>query len=201
MRVSSTSSRLQIDVATRKNRLTSLLHQCLEVNAITLLPHFRTERLAGKDRLREAHLDSLETVDIVVSVLLEDVADGEAERAKTVEKSVPVTRLPINTISSPERLIVPGVSGPVSSYASRASLARRRTALRIAVRARWDQLKLWKASGRLSEMQRRVRDALPGRERVYQYVGLERHPYSVSLLPSEQGLVCVGEDASYSPVS
>jgi len=40
---------------------------------------------------------------------------GFLERAKTVEKSVPVTRLPINTISSPERLIVPGVSGPVSS--------------------------------------------------------------------------------------
>ena len=144
---------------------------------------------------------------------------GFLKRAKTVEKSVPVTRLPINTISSPgtpllhpfpdsvvtvvliERLIMPGAPGPVSSYASRASLARRRTALRMAVRARWDQLKLWKASGRLSEMQRRVRDALPGRERVYQYVGLERHPYSVSLLPSVQGLEYIGEDASLSPVS
>jgi hypothetical protein len=137
---------------------------------------------------------------------------GFLKRAKTVEKSVPVTKLPINTISSSgtsfshpfpdsvvivvpiERLITPSVSGPVSLYASRTSLARRRTTLRMAVRARWDQLKLWKASGRLSEMQRRVREALPGRERVYQYVGLER-------APSEQGLECVGEDASLSPVS
>lgn len=137
---------------------------------------------------------------------------GFLKRAKIAEKSVPVTKLPVNTISSPgtsfshpfpesvvivvliERLITPSVSGPVSLYASRASLARRRTALRMAVRARWDQLKLWKANGRLSEMQRRVREALPGRERVYQYVGLER-------IPSELGLEYVGEDASLSPVS
>lgn len=67
------------------------------------------------------------------------------------------------------------------------SLARRRTALRTAMRARWDQLALWKASGRLGEMQRRVRDALPGRERVYQYVGLERLRYSATGVPIEQG--------------
>jgi hypothetical protein len=119
---------------------------------------------------------------------------GFLKRARTVEKSVPVTKFPINIISSSERLITPSVSGPVPLYSSRTSLARRRTTLRMAVRARWDQLKLWKASGRLSEMQRRVREALPGRERVYQYVGLER-------APSEQGLECVGEDPSLSPVS
>ena len=83
-------------------------------------------------------------------------------------------------------------------YASRASLARRRTALRMAVRARWDQFKLWKASGRLSDMQRRVREALPGRDRVYQYVGLDGRGDGV---PLEQGIEHVRQDAASSALS
>lgn len=60
------------------------------------------------------------------------------------------------------------------AYATRMSiLSRRRTSLRVAMRTRWDQLGLWGAGGRLSEMQCRVRAALPARERVYEYVGLE----------------------------
>jgi len=97
-----------------------------------------------------------------------------------------------------ERPITPNISVPIPLYASRASLARRRTALRMAVRARWDQLNLWKASGRLSEMQRRVRAALPGRERVYQYVGLEGGTYSVLSVPLEHASL---EGASSSPLS
>ena len=99
-----------------------------------------------------------------------------------------------------ERPITPSISGPATLYASRASLARRRTALRVAMRARWDQLKLWKDSGRLIDMQRRVRAALPGRERVYEYVGLETGRYNVSSVPAEQGLDHLGEVASSSPL-
>jgi len=98
---------------------------------------------------------------------------GFIKRAETGEKSAPVTK-PSSANAPSERLITPSTYVPVSLYASRASLARRRTALRMAVRARWDQFKLWKASGRFSEMQRRVRAVLPGRERVYQYVGWDR---------------------------
>lgn len=100
-----------------------------------------------------------------------------------------------------ERPVTPSISVPVSLYASRASLARRRTALRMAVRARWDQLKLWKAGGRLSDMQRRVRAALPGRERVYQYVGLETDRYTVPSVPPEQGLEYLIGETSLSPLS
>lgn len=96
------------------------------------------------------------------------------------------------------RPITLSISAPVSLYASRASLARRRTALRMAVRARWDQFKLWRASGRFSEMQRRVRAALPGRERVYQYVGLDGRGDDVS---SEQGVELVREDVSSTALS
>ncbi|KAG6369286.1 hypothetical protein JVT61DRAFT_15498 [Boletus reticuloceps] len=124
---------------------------------------------------------------------------GFLKRGNTVEKSVPVTKQPVNTISSPERLITPSISGPIPLYASRALLARRRTALRMAVRARWNQFKLWKAGGRLSEMQRRVRAALPGRDRVYEYVGLEDG--GASTAPSVRGLEYVREDASLSSVS
>lgn len=70
----------------------------------------------------------------------------------------------------------------------------------MAVRARWDQFKLWRASGRLSEMQRRVRAALPGRERVYQYVGLEGQGYEITV-PPEQDLEHVTEDISVSTLS
>ncbi|KAH0828827.1 hypothetical protein J3R83DRAFT_3296 [Lanmaoa asiatica] len=143
---------------------------------------------------------------------------GFIERAKTAKKSVPPIKLPVNTISAlgssfshpfaecviivlVERPVTPSIPGPTALHASRASLARRRTALRMAVRARWDQLGLWKASGRLSEMQRRVRAALPGRERVYQYVGLERRRYSASSVSSEQSLECFREDTSPSLLS
>ncbi|KAG8221385.1 hypothetical protein J3R82DRAFT_1561 [Butyriboletus roseoflavus] len=145
---------------------------------------------------------------------------GFLKRAETVEKSAPPpTKPPVYTSSSQgtsfshpfpdcivialliERPITSSISGPTSLYPSRGSLARRRTALRMAMRARWDQLGLWKAGGRLNEMQRRVRAALPGRERVYQYVGLEKRPYSSSSAPSEHGLEYVREDATSSPVS
>lgn len=145
---------------------------------------------------------------------------GFLKRAKTVEKSVPLSKPLVNTTSHPgtsfshvrpvcavivmlyvERLITPSVSGPISIHASRASLARRRTALRMAMRARWDQLGLWKAGGRLNEMQRRVRAALPGRDRVYQYVGLESRWHHVSSIPLEQGLEGVRGDLTSSPVS
>ncbi|KAG9309702.1 hypothetical protein JVU11DRAFT_10378 [Chiua virens] len=121
---------------------------------------------------------------------------GFMKRANTAEKAASTTKLPVDTSSS-ERPITPTISVPVSLHASRTSLARRRTALRMAVRARWDQLKLWKASGRFSEMQRRVRAALPGRESVYQYVGLERR-HSVSSQGFEQ---MREEDATLSPLS
>lgn len=135
---------------------------------------------------------------------------GLLKQAKAAEKSVPV-KLPVNIISLPgtsrvrirlliglsslssERPITPSVSVPVALYTSRASLARRRTALRMAVRARWDQLKLWKTSGRFNDMQRRVRAALPARDRVYQYVGLE----TMSAAPAEQGLEYVRDEASF----
>lgn len=144
---------------------------------------------------------------------------GFLKQAKTVEKSVPLTKPPVNItpqtgtqfshafpgyvkiVVFTERPITPSIHGPASLYASRASLARRRTALRMAMRARWDQLGLWKAGGRLSEMQRRVRAALPGRDRVYQYVGLEGHRYSVSSIPSQQGPEFSGEDAMPFPIS
>ncbi|KAN0082344.1 hypothetical protein V8E55_008139 [Tylopilus felleus] len=123
---------------------------------------------------------------------------GFIKRAEVVEKSVPATKVPTNAVSSPGRPITLSISAPVSLYASRASLARRRTALRMAVRARWDQFKLWRASGRFSEMQRRVRAALPGRERVYQYVGLDGRGDDVS---SEQGVEHVREDVSSTALS
>lgn len=144
---------------------------------------------------------------------------GFLKRADTVKKSAPLTRPPVSISLSPgtsfshpspgcvvivllvERPITPSISSPISQHASRGSLARRRTALRMAMRARWDQLGLWKAGGRLNEMQRRVRAALPGRERVYQYVGLESRRHSVSSIPTEQGLGCVREGATSSPVS
>jgi len=121
--------------------------------------------------------------------------NGFLKRAKAAEKPVSAAKPPANGVSS-ERRIMPIISGPVSLYASRMSLARRRTALRTAMRARWDQLSAWKASGRLGEMQRRVRAALPGRERVYQYVGLER--LSAAGIPVEQGPEFVREDVALS---
>jgi len=126
---------------------------------------------------------------------------GLLKKYKAAQQPAPVAKLPVNTVSLPERVITPSTSVPVALYTSRVSLARRRTALRMAVRARWDQLKLWKASGRLSDMQRRVRAALPGRERVYQYVGLEMGPYLLPSAPPEQGLEYLGGETSSTPLS
>ncbi|KAI6102387.1 hypothetical protein EDD16DRAFT_1646631 [Pisolithus croceorrhizus] len=50
----------------------------------------------------------------------------------------------------------------------------RRVALRLAMRQRWDQFRLSRAGRHFGEMQRRLRDVLPMRELVYDYVGIER---------------------------
>ncbi|KAH7881857.1 hypothetical protein F5I97DRAFT_470844 [Phlebopus sp. FC_14] len=75
------------------------------------------------------------------------------------------------------------------THAPRSSsvLSRRRSALRLAMRARWDQLGLWKAGGRLNEMQRRFRAALPARERVYEYVGLESSSARLAMIDERLG--------------
>ncbi|KAF9219091.1 hypothetical protein BS17DRAFT_811338 [Gyrodon lividus] len=121
---------------------------------------------------------------------------GFLKRAKS-PRSVPGTKI-INTASAPERPSTPTLSGPVSHsslYASRSSiLSRRRGSLRVAMRARWDQLGLGKAGGRLNEVQRRVRAALPARERVYEYVGWENRRRMVPPVVLGDGLGGVSRD-------
>ncbi|KAF9233629.1 hypothetical protein BU15DRAFT_90269 [Melanogaster broomeanus] len=89
----------------------------------------------------------------------------------------------VNPAPSPDRPGTPTLSSPVSyasSHASRSSILSRR---RASLRARWDQLGLWKAGGRLNDVQRRVRAVLPARERVYEYVGWENRRGIVTLTP------------------
>ncbi|KIJ60863.1 hypothetical protein HYDPIDRAFT_116731 [Hydnomerulius pinastri MD-312] len=104
---------------------------------------------------------------------------GFFKRAKSQSPSPAVSHDPVIRPASlpPGRPSTPIPSAPGSypaMYMARSSiLSRRRSSLRLAMRTRWDQLGLWKAGGRLNEMQRRVRAAFPARESVYEYVGLE----------------------------
>ncbi|KAL4063891.1 hypothetical protein J3A83DRAFT_4378565 [Scleroderma citrinum] len=75
-----------------------------------------------------------------------------------------------------EHTISPSGSPHASIYISPRSsgFSRRRSALRLAVRQRWDQFSLSRAGRRIDEVHRRLRAVLPMREFVYEYVGLER---------------------------
>ncbi|KAI6105937.1 hypothetical protein EDD16DRAFT_223816 [Pisolithus croceorrhizus] len=72
----------------------------------------------------------------------------------------------------------PSASPHTSSFTSPSprpsTFSRRRVALRLAMRQRWDQFRLSRAGRHFGEMQRRLRDVLPMRELVYDYVGIER---------------------------
>ncbi|KAI6116964.1 hypothetical protein EDD17DRAFT_528650 [Pisolithus thermaeus] len=72
----------------------------------------------------------------------------------------------------------PSTSPHTSSFTSLSprpsTFSRRRVALRLAMRQRWDQFRLSRAGRHFGEMQRRLRDVLPMRELVYDYVGIER---------------------------
>ncbi|KIK74251.1 hypothetical protein PAXRUDRAFT_176297, partial [Paxillus rubicundulus Ve08.2h10] len=126
---------------------------------------------------------------------------GFIKRAE-IRRPVPETKI-VNPRSVPERPSTPTLSGPMSHssmYGSRSSiLSRRRGSLRAAMRARWDQLGLWRASGRLNEGQRRVRAALPARELVYEYVGWEDRRRMVPPVTTDDGFDAVTEDVQPSP--
>jgi len=125
---------------------------------------------------------------------------GFIKRAE-IRRPVPDTKT-VNPRSVPERPSTPTLSSPMSHssmYGSRSSiLSRRRGSLRVAMRARWDQLGLWRASGRLNEVQRRVRAVLPAREQVYEYVGWENRRRMVPPVAMDGGLNAVIEDVQLS---
>lgn len=75
-----------------------------------------------------------------------------------------------------EHMPSPSISPHASIHISPRSsgFSRRRTALRVAVRQRWDQFSLSRAGRRIGEMQRQLRAALPAPAFVYEYVGVER---------------------------
>lgn len=83
---------------------------------------------------------------------------------------------------TPEHPSMPNATPTTSPHASSftspsprpSTFSRRRVALRLAMRQRWDQFRLSRAGRHFGEMQRRLRDVLPMRELVYDYVGIER---------------------------
>lgn len=83
---------------------------------------------------------------------------------------------------TPEHPSIPNATPTASPHASSftspsprpSTFSRRRVALRLAMRQRWDQFRLSRAGRHFGEMQRRLRDVLPMRELVYDYVGIER---------------------------
>ncbi|KAI6162835.1 hypothetical protein EDD17DRAFT_1572703 [Pisolithus thermaeus] len=75
---------------------------------------------------------------------------------------------------TPEHPSIPHTSSFTSPSPRPSTFSRRRVALRLAMRQRWDQFRLSRAGRHFGEMQRRLRDVLPMRELVYDYVGIER---------------------------
>ncbi|KAI5989816.1 hypothetical protein F5J12DRAFT_922845 [Pisolithus orientalis] len=89
-----------------------------------------------------------------------------------------VTRREHSTVPNGTPVTSPFTSPHTSSFISHSSrlstFSRRRTALRLAMRQRWDQFRLSRTGRRIGEMRRRLSDVLPVRELVYDYVGIER---------------------------
>lgn len=89
-----------------------------------------------------------------------------------------VTRREQSTVPNGTPVTSPFTSPHTSSFISHSSrlstFSRRRTALRLAMRQRWDQFRLSRTGRRIGEMRRRLSDVLPVRELVYDYVGIER---------------------------
>ncbi|KAI6041089.1 hypothetical protein EDC04DRAFT_3089340 [Pisolithus marmoratus] len=75
-----------------------------------------------------------------------------------------------NGVAATRRALIPP---PLPRHPAPSTLSRRRATLRLAVRKRWDQLRRSRAGRHIGEMQRRLRDVLPMREVVYDYVGIE----------------------------
>lgn len=104
---------------------------------------------------------------------------GSVKNFVKQSESKPETRVAVVTCDSSkvhEHVPLPSASPHASIHISIRSsgFSRRRTALRIAVRQRWDQFSLSRAGRRIGEMHRRLRAALPPREFVYDYVGLDK---------------------------
>ncbi|KAI5981757.1 hypothetical protein EDC04DRAFT_2847784 [Pisolithus marmoratus] len=94
--------------------------------------------------------------------------DGNGVAATRREHSSIPNGLPTTTPSTS-----PHTSAFTSPSPRPSTLSRRRTTLRLAMRKRWDQFRRSPASRHIGEMQRRLRDVLPIREVVYDYVGIE----------------------------